>query len=657
MIDCAGIQLMKKEYDLFRILFEESADAVLIIEHETFIDCNRAAVSMLQYKNKEELLNTHPSQLSPEEQPDGRKSFEKAQEMMRLAIEKGSHRFEWDHKRANGEVFPVEVLLTPIPMNGKTILHTVWRDITQRKKSEQALVESESKFKAIFDQSFQFIGICSLDGTLLDANRSSLEASGIDLSSVLGKPFWETPWWNHSSFLQNELKEAFKKAVAGEFVRFEATHPGADGELIYVDFSLKPVKDDYGQVLMLIPEGRDITEIKKTEAQLMQSQKMESLGTLAGGIAHDFNNLLGGIMGTLSLIRHKGDQIQNSKGFLDKCLALMESSCDRASKLVKELLSLSRKEQLTLVPLDLNESVEQVMGILSNSLDKSIELVPVYSDVPLIVMADPLRVEQVVLNLCINAAHAMTIMKDSNQPWGGKLTIQLNPIEVDQEFRSSHPEISADFLACLSVSDQGVGIPLNRLSRIFDPFFTTKAQGKGSGLGLSMIYNIMKQHHGFIDVASNLEQGTSFWVYFPHERHLTPSKNRTAEADNVSKGSGTILVIEDEKILREVVQNILLECGYSVLLAENGKVGVDLYRRQQSRIDAVYLDMAMPVMSGKVAYSQLKLINPEVKVLLASGYDQDKRIQETLKMGIKYFLRKPFSLTSLSKAIAEMMGD
>lgn len=648
---------MGKDFNQFRILFEESADANLIIDDEKFIDCNQAAVQMLRYRTKEELLNTHPSELSPPFQPDGRRSFEKAQQMMRIAFEKGSHRFEWDHRRADGEVFPVEVLLTRIPTDQKDILHTVWRDITDRRKFEEKLKRSEQTLKAVFDHSFQFTGMLSPDGRLLAANKSSIESVGIQMEDVEGVFFWDTPWWSHSAELQEQMKQAIKLAAKGEFVRFEAQHPAADGSYILVDFSLKPVTDENGEVHMLIPEGRDITEIRKTQAQLVQSQKMETVGTLAGGIAHDFNNILGGLLGTLSLVRHKWDSESGSKKMMDKYLNLMESSCERASQIVRQLLSLSREESISLAPVDLNRSLEHVMGILEHSIDKSIKLIAGYYPTPMVVYADPIQIEQVILNLCINAAHAMTIMRPEGASWGGMLRVTLAPTDISVGHFGNDASPADGRYICLSVQDTGVGIPQEHHDQIYDPFFSTKTKERGSGLGLSIIYNILEQHGGFVQLQSEVGKGTTFSVLLPQAEKEQEQKDKAKQEENLAKGSGLVLVLEDEDVLREVIQSILEECGYSALVADNGRSGVELYEEHQEEIDCVIMDMAMPVMSGKEAFIRMKELNPKVKVILVSGYEQDKRVQETIDRGVKRFLKKPFTFRTLADAVAKVIHE
>ncbi len=256
---------------LFRHLFEHSPDPGWLIDGEVFVDCNRAAVSAMGYDDREGLLSRHPSQLSPPVQSDGMPSEAKASAMIQIANERGVHRFNWEHLKANGENLPVEVTLARIRLGAKDLLYCTWRDISDRKRTERALRESEEKFRAIFNQTFQFIGLLSPAGVLLDANDSALTFAGVSRSDVLGRPFWETPWWAYDPNIQADLHDAIRHAAAGEFVRFESTHIDLSGAQRSFDVSITPILNDAGEVVFLLPEGRDITEIQKAREEVMES--------------------------------------------------------------------------------------------------------------------------------------------------------------------------------------------------------------------------------------------------------------------------------------------------------------------------------------------------------------------------------------------------
>lgn len=399
----------------------------------------------------------------------------------------------------------------------------------------------------------------------------------------------------------------------------------------------------------------DVTEIEKIEEQLRQAQKMETVGNLAGGLAHDFNNVLGGIVGTISIIKFKMNRNRELKiEDLRDNLEVIEQSGQRAADMVQQLLALSRKAEMTFAKVNLNNSLKHVSKICQNTFDKSVELNFDYSEQPAIVKADPLQIEQVILNLCINSAHAMTIMRAANQLKGGVLTLRVSKLFADKYFCSMHQNAHEGAYWLIAVSDTGVGIEANNLAKIFDPFFTTKSKGKGTGLGLSMVYNIIMQHDGFLDVKSEINIGTTFNIYLPvYDGEDDHSSNPAFE--EIYSGEGLVLVVDDEPVIRETAKSILEECGYHVILAENGEEGVAKYREQCAEIDLVVLDMVMPKKSGKEAYLEMKIINPAIKVLLASGFRHDERVEEVLQLGVNAFIQKPFTLAKLSKAVKDIL--
>lgn len=400
----------------------------------------------------------------------------------------------------------------------------------------------------------------------------------------------------------------------------------------------------------------DITELEKKESQLRQAQKMETVGTLAGGLAHDFNNVLGGIVGTLSIIKFKldkGKEISNES--LKDYLKTMEESGNRAVDMVQQLLSLSRKSEVSFVPIDLNLSIKHVLKICQNTFDKSIQLCSSFMEHPAVVNADATQIEQVLLNLCVNANHAMTIMRSPDEHPGGVLNISLEMVTVDKIFCKTHVEAEEVDYYKILISDTGIGMDSTTMAKIFDPFFTTKEKGKGTGLGLAMVYNIVKQHHGFIDVYSEKKLGSSFCIYFPVLHREIDSINQLA-SPHLYEGSGLVLVIDDEASMRNLASEMLAMCGYETICANDGEEGVEVYRQRYKEIKFVITDMVMPKKSGKEVYLDLKKINPDVKALLASGFRQDERVEAVMQLGVNGFVQKPFTLVALSKKLEEIFG-
>jgi signal transduction histidine kinase/CheY-like chemotaxis protein/HAMP domain-containing protein len=416
-----------------------------------------------------------------------------------------------------------------------------------------------------------------------------------------------------------------------------------------LNIHIYPINNPELESIVILAE--DITETEKKEEQLRQAQKMESIGNLAGGIAHDFNNILGGIIGTLSIINFnlsRKKEIPNDK--LLEYLDLMEKSANRAADMVQQLLSLSRKQEFSMAPVDLNLTLKHVMKICKNSFDKSIEFVVNSSDDIALTMASPTHIEQVLLNLCINASHAMTIMRKKDQDQGGVISLSISRTLADDFFLQSHPEAEKNDYWKVQVGDTGVGMDSKTLSKIFEPFFTTKGKNVGTGLGLTMVYNIIKHHNGFIDVYSEPDIGTNIYIYLPVFKSEV-NKLDAVKVETIKTGSGTILIADDEPFVRRIATEMLEMCGYNIILAEDGEETVNIYKQHKDEIKLIILDMVMPKKSGKEAFKEIIEFDPNAVVLLSSGFKQDERVENVLKSGAQAFIQKPYTLEKLSKMV------
>ncbi len=417
--------------------------------------------------------------------------------------------------------------------------------------------------------------------------------------------------------------------------------------------------DESGFALIFADHAaRILSDVEKNllESQLIQSQKMETIGTLVGGLAHDFNNLLGGIVGSLSLLRYNAKGIKEEE--LEKYLSIMENASGRATDLVKQLLSVASKQDLAMVPVDLNLAINHIVKISKNTFDKSVGIEYHFNEKPAVTNADPIQIEQVLLNLCINGYHAMTVMRDEDDQIGGTLTIDIRKIHADEALMQAHHEAHKIDYWIISIADNGVGMNKKTMERIFEPFFTTKKNSRirGSGLGLTMVYNIIHDHGGFIDVYSELKTGSVFNVYLPVFDQEYVEKEFESEKE-VIPGQGLILVVDDEELIRVTTIKMLQTAGYQVISAENGESGVQIFKEKYKDITAVILDMAMPKKSGRDTFYEMKKIDPEVKVLLATGYKHDERSEEIIKSGVKSFIQKPFTIYSLSEAISRVINS
>jgi PAS domain S-box-containing protein len=522
---------------------------------------------------------------------------------------------------------------------------------TQRDRVENELKAAEFFLSSVMESMPSTLITTNRNGTVTQWNKAAVRLTDIAVDDAIGKSLWELiPDFEKYRDTIDKISNTKKT------VQFYKELVIIKESTLYLNVTIFPLLDTQARRFVIMINN--VTDIELKEQQLRQSQKMETVGTLAGGLAHDFNNVLGGIIGTISLFKYKiSKKRQVTEKDVKKYFNTIEDSANRASDMVQHLLSLTRKQELSFEPADLNTIVESTVKICKNTFDKSIDINAVYSKEPATTNVDPTMIEQTLLNLCINASHAMTLMRTDAEKYGGTLNILLEKVRPDKytvKFRL-HPEYNeGEEYWRISVEDTGVGMTESTLSKIFDPFFTTKREGKGTGLGLAMVYTIMKQHNGFIDVYSQEDIGTTFHLYLPVYKSTGEVKT-VAEKEEIHMGKGLILVIDDEEIMRQTAKSILEECGYDVLMAGNGEEGVELYKTNKEKITAVLLDMVMPKMSGKQAYIELAKINRDIKVLLASGFKQDGRVESILELGVNGFIQKPYSLMKLANSLHKVI--
>ncbi len=493
--------------------------------------------------------------------------------------------------------------------------------------------------------------LISLDeaGIIRRWNRSAAEHFNIPAGRAIGEKFWsQMPAFAGYEEAFHAVIETGKPIVlAREAVSLDTVR--------YYNISIFPLLfDDQKGVVFHID---DMTDVERKDQQLRQAQKLETIGMLAGGFAHDFNNVLAGIIGTVSLIKYRlAENIPFDRKSLGEMIEIIDSASRRATSIVQQLLTLSRRHEVALASVDINIAIKHVIDVCANSFDKSVEFAVGYNDRPAMVSADPAQIEQVLLNLFVNGYHAMTIMRGEGEKRGGMLSVGIRPMLADRRFCDEQPEAQEGMRYWeISVADTGVGLDPELISRIFDPFFTTKEKFSGTGLGLTMSYNIVKQHHGFISVRSIPGKGTVFMVYLPALPEVKPNLTETGKG-TVRKGEGKILIIDDEEGVRTTAAAMLQVCGYETLSAETGEEGIELYRRNRDSIRAVLLDMVMPKQSGRDIFIALKEIDPAVRVVLTSGYGEDERIEELRALGIEDFLMKPFTIERLSEVMGAITG-
>ncbi len=497
------------------------------------------------------------------------------------------------------------------------------------KEKEDRLIESETRIKNLFERVEHAIFRLDREGNIIESNARFTELFGTAKSFC-------------SLLINDQLgKDCLLKALSGKVVQLEERVMDRHGEELIVLLSLYPFSDAAGVVKGYDGYIIDITEKKKLEERLLRAQKMEAVGTLAGGIAHDFNNILAGVLGYAEIIRGRiGDD-----ELLKKAVNIIEDSAKRGASLARRILNVSRKERLELKITDINTIVRETVEILQRSIPKGIGIEMKLSEGLPGIKADPTQMQQVIMNLAINARDAM--------PDGGTMRIETSMVGMENGAANG---LSADdgFIR-LSVSDTGKGIEKEHQVRIFDPFFTTKGPGEGTGLGLYIVHSVVTSHGGYINLYSEPNKGTRFNIYFP--AHAGKAEDvKGAEEEDLS-GSGTVLVIDDEGSVRELVKDLLGPLGYTVVTAADGAEGIGAFREHRQKVAVVLLDMIMPKMGGAEVFQRLQSMDPKVKILLCSGYGHEglAGIKNLLNNGAKGFVQKPFTKKTIGKAVKQAL--
>jgi two-component system cell cycle sensor histidine kinase/response regulator CckA len=505
--------------------------------------------------------------------------------------------------------------------------------------------EEQSRYKELLENVDDAVYILDREGNVLEANEAAYAQLGYSPEQFFELNLTNLIPADDAGLIIDQLGKDIEHQ-APQKITVETSHAKIDGDPIPVEIHSRAISYRGRNVILNV--ARDITarrkaenEKKHLESQLIHSQKMEAVGTLAGGIAHDFNNLLMGIQGYISLMRLQTDPEDPN----DEYIQGIETAVMNAANLTNQLLGFARKGKYSLIPTSLNSIVENSSKMFTRTRKE----IPTHKKLQAnlwSVKVDPGQIEQVLINLYLNAWHAM--------PDGGDIYIQTENVCLSEEYCKPFEVPQGNYVK-VSVTDTGMGIEPDIIERIFEPFFTTKEVGKGTGLGLASAYGIIKNHNGIIRVYSEKNHGTTFNLYLP--------ASNLEEVDDIEistemvKGNEAILLVDDEKTTIKVEELMLRKLGYQVTPALGGKEAVELYKEKMVDFDLVALDMIMPEMNGKDTYDALKKINPAVKVLLVSGYSQNKQIDELMDQGCHGFIQKPFDIVQLSQKLREVLEE
>jgi PAS domain S-box-containing protein len=617
----------------FRTFVDHATDAFFLHDaHGVILDMNRQACESLGYR-REELLGMIPFGFDV----DADRSFFDHIEARLDANEVIA--FDSRHRRKDGSVFPVEVRVRSFWQGGYRFAISLVRDITERKQAERALVESYSLLHAVVEGASDVVYVKDLKGLYLMINSAGARVLGKTVEEVIGKDDHELFTSETAQAITERDRQVTASGVS-QTIEEVATVAGVRRTYLV---NKGVYRDRHDQVIGLIGIARDVTELKRLEEQFRQAQKMEAVGRLAGGVAHDFNNLLTVINGNSELV-FGGLRADNPNREL---LAEIIASGERAANLTRQLLAFSRKQMLQPEVVSLNVVLGQVLKLLQRLIGEDIELVLRPSATLGLAKVDPGQFEQAIINLLVNARDAM--------PDGGQLTIETVNINLDEHYAEQHPEVRPGRYVVVAVSDTGQGMDEETKACIFEPFFTTKEPGKGTGLGLAMVYGFIRQSGGHVEVYSELSHGTTFKLYLPRADESMPAATVLPSRLSIPAGSETVLVVEDEAAVRNLLRRVLQSCGYTILEAQDGKVALEIAQRHAGRIDLLVTDLVMPKMSGRELVERLTQARPGMRTLMMSGYSNDVVIRQGALQASVAFLQKPFSPIDLARKVREIL--
>jgi two-component system, cell cycle sensor histidine kinase and response regulator CckA len=611
-----------------------SEDAIISVDDEQNLTLfNPGAEKIFGYK-AEEIIGKPLNLLIPERYHQAHVAhvgeFQKSPDALRPMNERGTIY----GRRKNGSEFPAEASISKFEAAGQRILTIRLRDITVQKAAERGLRE----FAAIVESSEDAIIGENLEGVITTWNAAAEKIFGYKSSEAIGR---------HAAMLlplesAGEVAENIERAKTGEGFRRESVRICKEGKRVTVSLTVSPIRED-GNIVGISTITRDISDRKKLEDQLRQSQKMEAVGRLAGGIAHDFNNLLSVIVGYTYVLQSSLPEDEILRNSAEQVM----SAADKASALTRQLLAFSRKQVLQAEVIDLNDILLGMEKMLPRVIGEDVEVRSIPTPGIKRVKADPGQIEQVIMNLVVNARDAM--------PNGGKLTIETAEVRFEKHDAAIHNFRPGDYVL-LAVSDTGIGMDADTRAHIFEPFFTTKEAGRGTGLGLATVYGIVHQSDGHIWVYSEPGKGTTFKIYFPATVEAPEPSRISREPQFALTGHETVLLVEDEASLRSLIEQVLDKQGYKLLVATMGEAALELARRHKGPIDILITDVVMPKMGGQQLAEQMKVTHPETKIIFMSGYTNNALLHnESLEEGA-LFLQKPFTPDVLLRKVREALN-
>ncbi len=631
------IEIELSESRTLQTIIDTEPECVKLLNADgTLILMNRAGLDMLQVDSLDQVKG---QSVYPLVLPEYREAFRKLTEEV-FQGKTGTLVFEMTGVKGRRLWLDTHAVPLRNDKNDIVALLGITRDVTERKRTEDVLKRERDFTAAVLNTVGSMVLVLDREGTIVRFNRTCEEVSGYAFDEVRGRHVWD--------FLippeqVEAVRNVFRNLTSGMFPsKYENYWIAKDGRRKLIAWSNTALLGEDGSVEYVIPTGIDITEHRRLEDQLRQSQKMESIGTLAGGISHDFNNILTAIIGYANILHMKMKSDDPLVHNVEQILA----SANRAATLTQGLLAYSRKQVLNPQPMNLNEVIRKVERLLVRLIGEDVELKMMLADKEVTILADACQIEQVMMNLATNARDAM--------PDGGYLFIETETVELDAAATKAYDLGKPGAYAVISVTDSGTGMDEKTRERIFEPFFTTKEVGKGTGLGLATVYGIVKQHNGTIEVESDVGKGSTFRIYLPAHQAAAQAMP-PVELPPIKSGTETILVAEDDDVVRSLTASMLEQFGYTVIQAVNGEDAVTKFMTNRGKVQLLLLDVIMPKKSGREVYEKIRIFAPDIKVLFLSGYTADIMSQKGLLDKGLNFIVKPVQMSDLLRKVRTIL--
>jgi len=638
-------ELHKKKYQV-ELLLDSTAEAIYGIDIKgrcTFV--NKSCLRILGYDDKSEIIGKNMYQLlhkSPNEIGISEKNISLINGPLiankKIHIE---NEYIW---RKDTKKFHAEYWSYPIIEKDELVGAVVtFLDVSDRFESLNKLKEREQYLQHIFDGMQSFVALLDVDGTLTFINETPLKLFNLKSDDVLGKKIWNLDFFSYDKKIQQDAKESYLQAASGK-ISFNDTPLSTPKGLFWIELSIHPLLDESGNIIQLVAEGRDINQRKQQEKILHRSQKMDAIGQLAGGIAHDFNNQLGVVIGYLDILQSALDDEKQLKWVDNSSRATL-----RCIDLTRQLLTFSRNKSTNKTVININKILQNIQTMIKRTVTPQVEVEYHLENDLWLTDTDYNEFQDAILNLVINARDAL--------PNGGKLIIETSNQTFDNDYATNNFDTNAGDYVQITITDTGSGMDKKTLEHIFEPFFTTKEEGKGTGLGLAMVYSFVKRYHGNIHFYSEVGIGTTIRIVLPRSTYKSTSKNLDKKTTKLPTGNENILIVEDEIDLLELASQYLTDLGYNIKTAENGQQALDLLSNNSS-IDLLFSDVVMP--GGITGYELAEKVTvqwPHIKILLTSGFTSKVKTKSSTSPYDENLISKPYRKSELAKHVRSKLDE